>query len=72
MQCRYGQTFLYHRNYGHTTEGFQVLKDKIEEIVQADGLVSLGVPVQEVNYIAGGFAGGGCSTSARKKHIRAI
>ena len=41
MQCRYGQTFLYHRNYGHTTEGFQVLKDKIEEIVQADGLVSL-------------------------------
>jgi len=34
--------------------------------------VSLGVPPQEVNYIAGGFAGRGCSNSARKKHLRAI
>jgi len=30
--------------------------------------VSLGIPPQEVNYIAGG----GCSNSARKKHLRAI
>ena len=36
------------------------------------GPVSLGVPPQEVNYIAGGFAGGGCCNSARKKHLRAI
>jgi len=34
--------------------------------------VSLGTPPQEVNYIAGGFAGGGCSNSVRKKHLRAI
>ena len=135
----------YHRNYGHTTEGCQELKDKIEELVQAGhlrkfvktitttprspqcdhdarehsgrrddrtrddrhrsnrrkrsespvrrtrpksesperrsrtkqkvravintiaGPVSLGTP-QEINYIAGG----GCSNSARKKHLRAI
>ncbi|XP_068475223.1 uncharacterized protein [Phaseolus vulgaris] len=140
----------YHRNYGHTTEGCQALKDKIEELVQAGhlrkfvkttitaprspqrdhdprersgrrddrtrdnhyrsnrrkrsespirrtrpksesperrsrtkqkvrtvintiaGPVSLGQPPQEINYIAGGFAGGGCSDSARKKHLRAI
>jgi len=34
--------------------------------------VTLGEPNHEVNYIAGGFAGGGCSNSARKKHLRAI
>ncbi|XP_068461695.1 uncharacterized protein [Phaseolus vulgaris] len=140
----------YHRNYGHTTEGCQTLKDKIEELVQAGhlrkfvkatvtisrspqrdhdprervgrrddrtrenhycsnrrkrsespvrrtrpksesperrsrtkqkvravintiaGPVSLGQPPQEINYIAGGFADGGCSNSARKKHLRAI
>ena len=143
----------YHHNYGHTTEGCQALKDKIEELVQAGHLhkfirtsnvaprspqhdidysrdkehsgrkdnrsrdgyrrttrqkrseslvrrtqprsesperrsrtkqrvcevintiaspVPLGVAPQEVNYIAGGFTGGGCSNSARKKHLRAI
>ncbi|XP_068475257.1 uncharacterized protein [Phaseolus vulgaris] len=104
----------YHRNYGHTTEGCQALKDKIEELVQAGHLrkfvkTTLTVsrspqrdhdprecagrrddrtrdnhyllnrrkrsespPPQEINYIAGGFAGGGCSNSARKKHLRAV
>ena len=140
----------YHRNYGHTTEGCQALKDKIEELIQAGhlrkfvkttvaasrspqrdydlrersgrrddrtrnnhyqsnsrkrsespirrmrpksesperrsrtkqkvravintiaGPVSLGQPPQEINYIAGGFAGGGCSNSTRKKHLRAV
>ena len=33
--------------------------------------MSLDAP-QEINYIAGGFAGGGCSNSARKRHLRAI
>jgi len=28
----------YHRNYGHTTEGCQALKDKIEELVKAGHL----------------------------------
>jgi len=28
----------YHRNYGHTIEGCQALKDKIEELVQAGHL----------------------------------
>ena len=28
----------YHRNYGHTTEGCQALRDKIEELVQAGHL----------------------------------
>ena len=32
----------------------------------------LGAPDQEINYIAGSFAGGGCSNSARKKHLSAI
>ena len=145
-----GKHCQYHRNYGHTIEGCQALKDKIEELVQAGhlrkfvkttittprslqrdpdsrersgrrdgrtrddhrrsnirkrsespvrrtrpksesperrsrtkqkvrevintiaGPVSLGVPPQEVSYIAGGFAGGGCSNSARKKHLRVI
>lgn len=26
----------YHRNYGHTTKGCQALKDKVEELIQAD------------------------------------
>ena len=30
----------YHRNYGHTTESCQALKDKIKELIQADHLVS--------------------------------
>ena len=48
-------------------------KQKFREVINtiADP-VSLGVPPQEVNYIAVGFAGGGCSNSARKKHLRAI
>jgi len=140
----------YHRYYGHTTEGCQALKDKIEELVQVGhlrkfvktivptprspqrdidsrersgrrddrthddhrrtnrrkrsespirrtrprsesperrsrtkqkvrevinpivGPVSLDVPPQEINYIAGGFASEGCSNSAGKKHLRAI
>ena len=33
-----GKHCQYHRNYGHTTEGCQALKDKIEELVQADHL----------------------------------
>ncbi|XP_068474839.1 uncharacterized protein [Phaseolus vulgaris] len=28
----------YHRNYGHTTKGYQALRDKIEELVQASHL----------------------------------
>jgi len=36
------------------------------------GPVTLGEPNHEANYIAGGFAGGGCSNSARKKHLRDI
>ena len=28
----------YHRNFGHTTEGCQALKDKIEELIQAGHL----------------------------------
>jgi len=36
------------------------------------GPVTLGEPNHETNYIAGGFAGGGCSNSARKKHLRDI
>ncbi|XP_068483297.1 uncharacterized protein [Phaseolus vulgaris] len=142
----------YHQNFGHTTEGCQALKDKIEELIQAGhlrqfvkrtrssrspprntdrpsrgvdrsyrndykrhtdrsqtsrkrsespvrrtrprstspdrnaqprqrvrevinmiaGPVNLGEPNHETNYIAGGFAGGGCSNSARKKHLRDI
>jgi len=30
--------YRYHRNFGHTTEDYWVLKDKIEELVQADHL----------------------------------
>jgi len=139
----------YHRNFGHTTERCQALKDKIEELIQAGhlrqfvkkirnsrcppqstdrpsrgddrsyrndykrrtdhsqasrkrsespvrrtrarstspdrnarphqrvrevinmiaGPVTLSEPNHEANYIAGGFAGGGCSNSARKKHL---
>jgi len=33
-----GKRCQYHRNYGHTTEGCQALKDKIEELVQAGHL----------------------------------
>lgn len=48
-------------------------KQKVREVINTIVRpVSLGVPLQEVNYIAGGFAGGGCSNSARKKHLRAI
>jgi len=48
-------------------------KQKVREVINTIvGPVSLGVPPQEINYIAGGFAGGGCSNSARKKHLRAI
>jgi len=34
--------------------------------------VSLGALNDTVNYIVRGFVGGGCSNSARKKHLRAI
>jgi len=48
-------------------------KQRVCEVINTiAGPVSLGVPPQEVSYIAGGFAGGGCSNSARKKHLRAI
>jgi len=30
--------YQYHRSYGHTTEGCQALKDKIEQLVQAGHL----------------------------------
>ena len=30
--------YQYHRNYGHTTEGCQALKDKIEELIQVGHL----------------------------------
>jgi len=33
-----GKRCQYHRNYGHTTEGCQALKDKIEELVQVGHL----------------------------------
>jgi len=36
------------------------------------GSISLGVPDEDVNSIAGGFGGGGYSNSARKKHLRTI
>jgi len=36
------------------------------------GPVTLGEPNHKTNYIAGGFAGGGCSNFARKKHLRDI
>jgi len=49
------------------------IKQRVREVINTIvGPVSLGAPSQEVNYIAGGFAGGGCSNSARKKHLRAI
>jgi len=34
--------------------------------------MSLSAPNKTINYIVGGFAGGGRSNSARKKHLRAI
>jgi len=110
----------YHRNFGHTTEDCWALKDKIEELIQADHLqrfVQTGredgknevdmekregrrdtqvneqrgrrgregregrggrdrrrtMPVRGViNTIAGGFAGGGTTSSSRKRHLRAV
>jgi len=110
--------FRFHQNYGHTNKECVVLKDKIEELIQAGHLrqfvwgqfgilkrqrtperrrESRGeprprtgerartpqyIPPQPVshntgirgviNTIAGGFAGRGSSTSARKKHLRAV
>ena len=48
-------------------------KQRVREVINTIvGPISLGVPAQEINYITSGFAGGGCSNSARKKHLRAI
>ena len=49
------------------------IKQKVREVINTiAGPVSLGQPPQEINYIAGGFAGGGCSNSTRKKHLRTV
>jgi len=48
-------------------------RQRVQEVINTIvGSVSLSVLEREVNYIAGGFAGGGCSNSARKKHLKAI
>jgi len=45
----------------------------VREVINTKaGPLSLGVPDEEVNSIVEGFAGGGCSNSTRKKHLRAI
>jgi len=110
----------YHKNTGHSTEECQVLKDKIEELIQAGhlrrfvqgGRTTRRSPCREeaprkrdctlsgpkdddrhrerrerrddppmddcrkgrevINTIADGFAGGGSSNSARKKHMRVV
>ena len=46
---------------------------RVREVVNTiAGPMSLGIPKEEINYIAGGFVGGECSNSTRKKHLRAI
>jgi len=111
----------FHQNYGHTTDECVVLKDRIEELIQAGHLRRFvqgqgRVPrrrertpenkhflggreraqegerphqrqraddnvTQEpknpalkgvINTIAGGFTGGGCTTTTRRKHLRAV
>ena len=48
-------------------------RQRVREVINMiAGPVTLGQPSHEANYIAGGFAGGGCSNSARKKHLRDI
>jgi len=48
-------------------------RQRVREVINMIvGSVTLGEPNHETNYIAGGFAGGGCSNSARKKHLRDI
>jgi len=48
-------------------------RQRVREVINMIvGPITLGEPNHEVNYIAGGFASGGCSNSARKKHLRAI
>ena len=48
-------------------------RQRVREVINMiAGPVTLGEPNHETNYIAGGFAGGGCSNSARKKHLRDI
>ena len=48
-------------------------RQRVREVINMiAGPVNLGEPNHETNYIAGGFAGGGCSNSARKKHLRDI
>ncbi|XP_020209122.1 uncharacterized protein LOC109794071 [Cajanus cajan] len=114
--------YRYHRNYGHTTNEWRTLRDRIEELIQAghpghyihrqpgsrggpggrgrgrgrgsgartdlptgpqqnaNGAVQAEISQETkptplrgiINTIAGGFAGGGASSSARKRHLRSI
>ena len=48
-------------------------RQRVREVINMiAGPVTLGESNHEVNYIAGAFAGGGCSNSIRKKHLRDI
>nr|KYP37144.1 hypothetical protein KK1_041682 [Cajanus cajan] len=78
----------YHRNHGHTTEECRTLRDRIEELIQAGHLgqyvqrqqvqaeisqETKSAPLRVlINTIAGGFARGGTSSSARRRHLRSI
>ncbi|XP_020238016.1 uncharacterized protein LOC109817212 [Cajanus cajan] len=64
----------YHRNYDHTTDECCTLRDRIEELIQADiSQETASAPLRGViNTIAGGFAGGGANNAARKRHLRNI
>ncbi|XP_020209300.1 uncharacterized protein LOC109794245 [Cajanus cajan] len=73
----------YHRNYGLTTEECCTFRDRIEELVQGGHLGQAvqaevnqdigSAPLQGViNTITSGFAGGGSSSSARKRHLQSI
>ncbi|XP_020209186.1 uncharacterized protein LOC109794123 [Cajanus cajan] len=55
----------YHQNHGHSTEECAALKDKVEELIK-QGQLKKYVENQ------GGFAGGGATSSARKRYLRAV
>ncbi|XP_020202890.1 uncharacterized protein LOC109788555 [Cajanus cajan] len=76
----------YHRNRGHSTEQCAALKDKIEDLIKSDKRPhrersrSRGrkeddpttQPRRVINTFAGEFVGGSSTSSAQKRHLRAV